>query len=38
MTMGMVIDYIDSYCDMKNPKNNNESNVRKANQDDFDKF
>ena len=35
MTVGMVLDYIDEYMEMKNP---NKKKVRKASQEDFDKF
>lgn len=35
MDIGGVIDYIDEYLEVKNP---NKKNMRKASQDDFDKF
>lgn len=35
MTIGMALDYIDEYLEMKNP---NKKKVRKASQEDFDKF
>lgn len=37
MTVGMVLDYIDEYMDMKNP-NKKKQNTRKASQTDFDNF
>jgi hypothetical protein len=36
MTIGMVLDYIDEYFEMKNPKKKNKA--RKASQADFDSF
>lgn len=38
MTIGNCIDYIDEYIRMKNPEENQKSNVRMANQNDFDNF
>ena len=38
MTMGMALDYIDEYLEMKNPNKQKESNVREATQADFDRF
>lgn len=35
MTIGMCLDYIDEYVEQKNP---NKNRIRKATQDDFDKF
>ncbi|MGN7116033.1 hypothetical protein [Lysinibacillus odysseyi] len=37
MTMGMVLDHIDEYFEMKNPKKKKKA-VRKASQADFDSF
>ena len=36
MTIGMVLDYIDEYMEMKNP--NKKPQVRKASQSDYDAF
>lgn len=36
MTVGMVLDYIDEYMEMKNPSKKTKS--RKASQSDFDAF
>jgi len=36
MTIGMVLDYIDEYFEMKNP--NKKPKARKASQSDFDSF
>jgi len=36
MTVGMCLDYIEKYVEEKNPKK--KPTVRKATQDDFDKF
>lgn len=38
MTIGMCLDYVDEYVEMTNPKKKKKAKVRKANQDDFDKF
>lgn len=37
MTIGMALDYIDEYLEVKNP-DKKQSNIRKANQADFDSF
>lgn len=38
MTVGMVLDYIDEYLEMKNPNKKEKKSVRKATQADFDSF
>ncbi|WP_197140175.1 hypothetical protein [Lysinibacillus sphaericus] len=38
MTIGMVLDYIDEYQEMKNPNKKEKKTVRKASQADFDSF
>jgi len=38
MTIGMVLDYIDEYQEMKNPNKKEKKTVRKASQADFDLF
>lgn len=37
MTIGMTLDYVDEYLELKNP-NKEKSNVRQATQADFDNF
>lgn len=38
MTIGMTLDYIDEYIDMKNPNKSKEKTVRMATQADFENF
>lgn len=38
MTVGMALDYIDEYNEIHNPKENNKSKTRQAEQSDFDSF
>jgi hypothetical protein len=38
MTVGMVLDYIQEYIDVNNPKKKKKTSKRKATQFDFDAF
>jgi hypothetical protein len=38
MTVGMILDYIQEYIDMNNPKKKKQRSKRKAKQQDFDAF
>lgn len=38
MTVGMVLDYIQEYIDVNNPKKKKKIRTRKATQQDFDAF
>ncbi|MCY9547287.1 hypothetical protein [Lysinibacillus xylanilyticus] len=38
MTVGMALDYIEEYLEMKNPNKKEKKTVRKASQADFDSF
>jgi len=38
MTVGMALDYIDEYLEMKNPNKKEKKTVRNASQADFDSF
>lgn len=38
MTVGMVLDYIQEYIDVNNPKKKKQRSTRKATQQDYDAF
>lgn len=38
MTVGMVLDYIQEYIDVNNPKKKKKTKTRKATQQDYDAF